>query len=262
MRAPGWVASGVVLAAFGATATAEPKPKPVDIKPYKDKAQVFQDAHGGTYVVAQGDETVVFYGTGKLLYQQRIQGRGSDGDAHTWSISLDTPRIADLRYGSIDRKPDGTYLKSCDGKDDAVLSELVGDKAKAVLEKSQFLTSAMLYVPVLAARDDAGIYYYVDRLAKEYGGKGYRVFIGKKGAMKLMPLTDVAVDSAGEVYATKTGDLRLVHGHDAIQPGAQWVKGGKAVPLIQLDVDVNSPLIFSEFGVYTFLGTICDNVSY
>lgn len=262
MRARGWVATAVALAASGATAVAEPKPKPVDIKPYKDKAQVFQDAHGGTYVVAQGDETVVFFGTGKILYQQRIETRSSNGEAHTWSISLDTPRIAEVRYGSIDRKADGTYQKLCDGKDDAVLTELTGEKAKAVLEKSQFLTTAMLYVPVLAARDDAGVYYYVDRLAKEYGGKGYRVFIGKKGAMKLMPLTDVATDTAGEVYATKTGDLRLVHGTGAVQPAAQWIKGGKPTSLIQLDVYANSPLIFSDFGIYTFLGTICDNVSY
>ena len=251
-----------MLAALGGAALAEPKPKPVDIKAYKDKAQVFQDAHGGTYVVAHDDPMVVFYGTGKILYQQRLAGSGSDGSTGTWSVTVVTPRLSDLHNGSIDRKPDGTYQKWCDGKDDAVLAELTGDKAKAVLEKSQFLTSAMLYVPVLAARDDTGVYYYVDRLAKEYGGKGYRVFIGKKGAMKLMPLTDVAVDSAGEVYATKTGDLRLVHGSDRTQPVAQWIKSGKPMLLTQLDLDVNSALIFSDFGVYSFLGTICDNVSY
>ena len=36
------------------------------------------------------------------------------------------------------------------------------------------------------------------------------MFVGKKGAMKQLPLTDVASDTAGEVFATKTGDLRLV----------------------------------------------------
>lgn len=251
-----------MLAALGGAALAEPKPKPVDIKPYKDKAQVFQDAHGGIYVVAHDQPMVVFYGTGKILYEQRIAGSGSDGSNGTWSVSVVTPRLTELHNGSIDRKSDGTYQKSCDGKDDAVLAELTGDKAKAVLEKSQFLTSAMLYVPVVAARDDTGVYYYVDRLAMQYGGKGYRVFIGKKGAMKLTPLTDVAVDSAGEVYATKTGDLRLVHGNDKVQAGLQWIKGGKSMALIQLDLDVNSALIFSDFGVYSFLGTICDNVSY
>ena len=36
-------------------------------------------------------------------------------------------------------------------------------------------------------------------LAKAYGGEGYRVFSGKKGAMKQLPLTDVAHDTGGDV---------------------------------------------------------------
>ena len=33
-------------------------------------------------------------------------------------------------------RKDGTYFKACDGDDDAELTELTGDKAKAVLDKS------------------------------------------------------------------------------------------------------------------------------
>ena len=267
MRARSWGLAGVVVVAAGlgagSSALAEPKPTSVDVKPLKDKAQVFQDAKGGTYVVvAAGDEPAMFYGaTGKILYEQVVTGRSRNGDE--WSINVKTPRLAETRRGSIDRKADGTFQKWCDGKDDLGLSELTGEKARAVLDKYQFMTPALVYAPAVLARDDSGVYYYVDKLLKQYGSKGYRVWIGKKGAMKLTPLTDVAIDPAGEVYATKSGDLRLVHNRgDSPTGGAQWTKGGKVMPLMQLDLDVNSPLIYSELGVYTFLGTICDNVSY
>ncbi len=261
MRARGWVAATLVTV-FGALAGATPKPMAVDIKPFRDKLQVFQDAKGGIYVVAIEGERQMFYGTGKTLYQQRLTGFSADGEQHTWSLSAEAPRLADMHHGSVDRKADGTYQKECDGKDDLVLSEVTGDKAKAILDKSQFLTPAALYVPIVLARDDSGVYYYVDRLAKIYGGKGYRVFVGRKGGMKEMPLTDVADDSAGQVFATKSGDLRLVTTAGELQPNAQWIKGEKHEHLISLDRDVNSPLIYSELGIYTFLGTLCDNVSY
>jgi hypothetical protein len=113
----------------------------------------------------------------------------------------------------------------------------------------------------MLARDDRGTYYYVDRLKKALGGKSFRVFVGKKGAMKQVPLTDVATDSAGEVFATKTGDLRLDHNvNNNSDQKAGWIRGEKRTELITLDVDVNSPLIYSDLGIYPFLGTICDNV--
>jgi hypothetical protein len=119
---------------------------------------------------------------------------------------------------------------------------------------------AIVHVPHLLARDDSGVYYYVDRIAKVYGGKGYRVFVGKKGAMKQMPLTDVASDSAGEVFSTKSGDLRLVRHNEGNKDTMTWVKGEKRLDLVFLDPDVNSVVIYKDLGIYTFLGTLCDNV--
>ena len=91
-----------------------------------------------------------------------------------------------------------------------MLTEISGDKAKAVLDKSQFLSPGLVRRPHLLARDDMGIYYYVDKLSERHGGKAFRVFVGKRGAMKQVPLVDIAMDSAGQVFSTKTGDLRLV----------------------------------------------------
>jgi len=262
MHARGWV-TGVLVAivsSISAGATAEPTPRPIDVKALNAKATVLQDAQGGTYVVFRGgDERKLFYGpTAKSLYEQIIIGSGSSGDA--FEFSTWAPRLSEVRYGSFAYKEDKTYAKSCGGKDDAVLTELTGDKARAILERAAFLTSAIVHVPHLLARDDSGVYYYVDRIAKIYGGKGYRVYVGKKGAMKQMPLTDVASDSAGEVFSTKSGDLRLVRQSEGTKDTMTWVKGEKRLELVYLDTDVNSAVIFRDLGVYTFLGTLCDNV--
>jgi len=245
-----------------AVAAADPKPSAVDIKPFRAELLVFKDANGGTYVVRNADsESRLFYGTGKQLYQQIIVGRSRNGDA--WSINTWAPRIPQMRPAYFERKQDGTFQKSCDGKDDFVLTQLTGDKAKAVLDNSEFMTEALVRRPHLLARDDSGVYYYVDRLAQAYGGKGFRVFVGKKGAMKQLALTDVASDSVGEVFSTKTGDLRLTTQHseaDNAPHKAMWIRGDKRVELLSLDLEVNSPVIFTDLGIYKFIGTLCENV--
>lgn len=268
MRARGWVVAGIlaispVLAAD--PGDGDPKPVAVDIKAMKDRLQVFQDKAGGTYVVYynpdSSEDARVWYGAGKQLYEQRVIGRSRNGDA--WSVDTWAPRVAQMRPGSVMRKDDGSFMKWCDGKDDAVLSKLTGDKAKAIVDKYQFMSRALVRIPVLLARDDSGIYYYVDRLDAAHGGKGYRVFVGKKGGMKLQQLTDVASDAAGQVFSTKTGDLRLVtamNTDNSAQQSAKWIRGEKKTELVQLDLDVNSPVIFSDLGIYKFTGTLCDNI--
>ena len=93
-----------------------------------------------------------------------------------------------------------------------------------------------------------------------FGGNGYRVFIGKKGAMKAKPLTDIASDTAGDIFATKTGDLRIVHETSEGKSTVQWVKGEKRSALVTLDLDANSQLIFKDLGVYGFTGSICESM--
>ena len=263
MHAQGWLPSilfGVVLATASAAA-ADPTPTPVDIKDLKAKAVVLTDAQGGVYVVFRTDDPKVFYGpNAKQLFEQRIIGSSSDGEGG-WEFSSWAPRVANGSHlGSLDHKKDGTTKKSCGDKDEQTLTELTGDRAKAIVDKAAFVTTGIVRVPHLLARDDSGVYYYVDRIAKIYGGKGYRVFVGKKGAMKQMPLTDVASDSAGDVFSTKSGDLRLVRNSESNKETTTWVKGEKRTELVFLDTDVNSVVIFKDLGIYTSLGTFCDNI--
>lgn len=264
MRARTWLVAAVVLAA--GTAAAEPKPKPVDIKPIRDQLVVLQDPDGGVYVALPGKDGRAFYGVprkGKQLnlYEQVVYGRSSDGTTGGWDLSVWAPRVPNFQPGSIGRKADGSYVRWCGGDRNTTLTELTGDKAKAIIDKSAFKTTALIRRPYLLARDDAGVYYYVDVIRNEYGGKGYRVFVGKKGAMKQRPLTDIATDSAGDIFGTRTGDLRIVRDvSDSAKPTVTWVKGGKRVSLVSLDPEVNRVLIFKELRVYGFVGTICEHL--
>jgi hypothetical protein len=265
MRARGCsIAVGLAAAVLSlSSAAADPKPKPVDIKPIRDQLVVLTDGEGGTYVVQPGSDGRAFYGTGgktKNLYEQIIFGRSSDGTTGAWDIAVWAPRVPNVQPGSIGKKADGTYFRYCGSDNQVALTEVAGDKAKAVLDKASFFTSALIRRPYLLARDDGGVYYYVDVIRKDYGGKGFRVFVGKKGAMKQKPLTDIASDTAGDVFATKTGDLRMVKDNDNNGSTITWVKGEKRITLRALDTEANSALIFKDLGVYGFTGTICDNI--
>ena len=245
---------GVLVAT--ATATADPKPLPVDIKAIRDQLLVFQDVKGGTYVVLHGPDSRVFYGTGTTLYEQIEPRWSANGDA--WRIYAWSPRLPEMHSASVARLDDGTFKRECDGLDDMVLTQLTGDKAAKVLAKDAFVTAGAVHWAHLLARDDMGIYYYVDRLTKTHGGKGFRVFVGKKGAMQQVPLDEVASDSGGDVFSTKRGELRLVTSEG--KQTASWIKGEKATQLVMLDLDVNSALIYRDLGIYTFLGTLCENI--
>ncbi len=253
-----------MLLASGIAVAGEPKPTAVDIKAFRDKLLVLEDVQGGTYVVLPGSDSRMWYGTGKTLYEQIVVTRSANGQTGSWDVGVWAPRVPRTQPGSIQRNDDGAFFRWCGGESKLPLKQITADRAKTILDKSTFLTSALVRRPHLLARDDNGTYYYVDVVRQEYGGSGYRVFVGKKGAMKQLPLTDVATDDAGEVFATKTGNVRVVHdenvGDSDTKSVATFIKGDKRTQLVVLDVNRNSPLIFKDLGIYSFLGTICDDL--
>ncbi len=252
----------VLVIAWAGIARAEPTPQKIDIKPFRDELLVLNDSSGNLYVVrppkfGSKDPAFVWFGQhGKPLYGQRVVARTNNNAA--WEVSIWAPRITGIRPGTFQRKADGSFEKTCGDQPTVALTQLTGDKAKTVLDKHVLMTEFLQRRAHMLARDDSGTYYYVDRLMGSLGGKSFRVYVGKKGAMKLLPLSDVASDTAGEVFSMKTGDLRLDRRAD-VQKMA-WIRGEKRTELITLDVDANSAVIFSDLGIYPFLGTICDNM--
>ena len=259
--------AAILLLAFvsGSAFADDPKPKVLDVKAIRDKLSVFEDPHGGIYVVYAGSETSearLFYGpTNKTVYEQRIVAKGSNGETGGWSFGVWTPRMSGIDPAVVQRRDDGTFERWCGSDTKTPLKVIPADRAKPMLEKMQFNSTGIVRIAHLFARDDAGVYYYVDKLSKEYGGQGFRVFSGKKGAMKQLPLIDVASDTDGEVYSTKSGDMRfVVNATDHSKDVAYWIKGEKKHELVLLDLDMNSRVIYGELGLYPFLGTPCDEL--
>jgi hypothetical protein len=154
----------LALTVSPALAGPDPKPEPVDIKAYRDKIVVLQDASGGTYVVytERDKDAHVFYGTGKTLYEQFVGGRGFNDDV--WNVDLWAPRVPGVQNASIIYRQDHTFGLFCGNRDETGLTQLTGDKAKAALAKTSFMSIAMVRRAHLLARDDAGVYYYIDML--------------------------------------------------------------------------------------------------
>ncbi len=236
------------------------KAKPIDIKDAIDKLDVFRDDTGMYYVVPRigsmdndGINDWIFFGDGKTMYQQRVFGFGSEATRYDWTVWA--PRVRGLVGGRVGETANSLEVQcsSHNGKRNTV--QLKADEAKMMLKGAKFYPPLWQRQSRTLARDDDANYYFVDQLSEDAGGNGYRVFAGPKGAMKELPLVNLADDSAGAIFATKGGDLKLIKGKD----DAVWIKGDKRIPLTVLDPSDNRYLIYRELGIYGSLGTVCDD---
>ncbi len=257
--------STLVSLLLASTALAGPdQAKTVDITANLDKLDVWCDDLGTYYVVPlwtgvaiKDLDKWVFVGDAKTMYQQRVIGYGSDQHGYEWTLW--SPRVrAQQANALIDSTKQNHLQLECGEKDKRQLTELKRDEALAFLKKAVFRPVLWQRHAELLARDDDGTYFYVDALDEEYGGNGLRVYAGLKGAMKPLPMTNTVKDSAGAVYATKTGSIKVVTKNT--DSTAYWIKGGKKVELTLLPVLENKYLIYRELGIYGALGVPCDDV--
>ena len=252
------IAAAVLLVA--PSVGAKPKPKEAD-----DSAPVTDDIKKGLIVLSDGqgiviavdkawtDDHWIFFGDGKTMYQQRVFGGSSDGSAGTWDYNFWSPRAGN--GASLDYH-DKKYTLDC-GATKVELKKVPDADAKKMIDAAVWKKPFWHYQAQFLARDDAGTYYYVDRLRDEFGGKGHRIFAGQKGAMKELPMTNIVSDSKGEIYSTKGGELRFITATDA----ATWIKGGTKTELTIVPPEDNVKMIYGDLGVYEgTLGTPCDDM--
>jgi hypothetical protein len=294
MRALGWsvavllIVGGSGVAAPDAAPPAKPAPakpapapeapappaKPtdtIDISAYRSELIVLTDDDGTVFVVrprVSGSDTgPVFVGDGKVFYEQSIIGASADGSSGTWSYATWAPRVPGNTTAQIWADANKKYSITCGQEKSTELRLLAAKEAARILTSAEFRPRLFQRRPHLLARDDDGTYYYVDIDRDERGNRasaserryqhGHRVFVGKKGAMKELPMKNVVADSEGEIYQTKRGELRIVT--EDSKTGT-WVRGRKKTPLKILDRDENRYLIFRELGVYGFIGTACEEL--
>jgi hypothetical protein len=231
--------------------------KPFVVGDHADQLAVYRDELGSFYVVpvATAPKDIaewVFFGDAKKLYQQRIKSSytSSNGgfDWYVWA-----PRAKGLPFGLLERMGDKLSL-TCHAKDAHELVQLGADEAKAFLARATLLPPLWRHQAHLLARDDDGVYYYVDSSIDD-AYTDLRVFIGLKGAMKELALTNVVHDSAGELYVSKSGTLKVLAGNR----NAVWTKDGKKSELTVVDLQRDQYLVYRELGIYGQLGAVCED---
>jgi len=226
-----------------------------DIAKIKADLVILTDDDGDLYAMTGtwSDDSAVFYGDGKTMYQLRVFGGGADGTTGAIDFSFWSPRAKG--NASIFRDGKGAYKLQC-GDDTYDLKKAPDAQAKKLLDTAAFKKPFWHRQAQALARDDAGNYYYVDRLRDEWGGKSHRIFAGPKGGMKELPMTNVVSDSVGEIYATKRGELRFVTSSSE----ATWIKGSNKAKLTIIPIEDNVAMIYGDLGVYDgSLGTPCDD---
>ncbi len=232
--------------------------KPVDISKIEGTPLVLVNPNQEVVVAfPDNKESNMFFGTEGGMYEQLVYSRSRDGA--NWSFTSSAPRIPNGRGGSIARQSATEFQRYCGDDKVDMFTPMAATDSAVFLAKAKFFTSPLYRVAKVLGRDASGTYYYVDALRREFGGAGYRVFVGRKGSMKQRPLLDVASDTAGMVFSTKSGEIRLVTSTVASETkGITWYAKGKATELIMLDSYMESHLIFRDLGIYGFLGTLCD----
>ncbi len=232
--------------------------KVIDITTVKGDLTALRDPQSNTIVLVYRDgfdEQRIFVGNGNQFFEQIVIG--FVGNPPNLTITIVAPR-ARPRPRTIFEISDGKYTFTCDEKDVVSLVNLTPSEVAKVLANATFRTSALVRSTAVLARDAAGIYYFVDRLLVEFGGSGFRVFVGKRGKLKQLPLVDVADDEAGMVFETKTGEIRLTVDKNKAR-NVTWNVRGKAKELTWLDPESASYLIKRELGIYAGFGTLCDD---
>lgn len=174
------------------------------------------------------------------------------------ALRLFDPRQAnELARADWDRSMNKCVIQC--GERTLQLEPMEASAASALLLSAKFVASPNTRVPHALLRDPKGNYYYVDRGRAQGEEKNFRLFVGPRGALKLQKMTNVVSDSAGEIFTTKSGDLRLLVDREKT---SEWVERGRKTALRQVPLDENLHLIYAELGVYTGqrLGTPCDDL--
>lgn len=228
----------------------------VDISSVKAALQVLSDGHGHYVVVKPfGPHDHTYYGDGKTFYALRV-GSSSASGTESFSFVFWEPRVQERYQASVQFRENAYEVQCAERK--TTLTALSPEESSAMISAASFYLARWKYEAYALARDTKGTYFYVDHQREPQGNRVFRVFRGMRGNMKQMKLTNVVSDSEGEIFATKTGDLRLI----LDKKETSWVRGKANTKLVSLDLFPNVTLIYTDLGPYVGqrLGTPCDDL--
>jgi hypothetical protein len=230
----------------------------VDIADLRDKMVVLHDGRGHYLAATKfGDIYRTFYGDGKVFYQLRVRGGGSNegedtGDRSFWAANT-AAFWATLSFAG------NAWKVQCDARE-TPLVVLGEEETRGILDRATFKKPYWKRQAHALGRDHDGYYFYVDRLRPDDewnqvdAPQGYRLFIGRKGRLTWQRLRDSDSDSKGFTLYTRRGALAI----DLEAKTAVWKRGRRKSPLTFLPVEDNVLLIYRDFSLYGKLGTPCD----
>lgn len=233
------------------------------------REQMFVCTDGKSHYVALAPDKQVtvrlYYGDGKRFFPVPSESQGMlSGD---WFFEPRRPsktnnpsfRGLDLRLYSrveADQKKRTCAVVCGDQRTDLQVMDAAA--ARTLLQGARFEENPRAWKPYALARDNTGVYYYVDRGYREKDRGRFRLFVGPKGALRPLKMTNIVSDSEGDIFATKTGSLRLV-----LESGKSfWMANNKEQVLRRVPIEENLPMIYNDLGVYVSerLGTPCDDM--
>jgi hypothetical protein len=245
----------VQLAHAGKSPAPEETGTPIDVTGHRDKLIVLSDGkqHFMALVPFGDMSSPTYYGDGKTFWAQRVFGFSSSG-TESFNRTFWDPRNS--RTSWIGFK-DGKYTVSCEDRK-SELTPVSDAERDTILAGARFFPARWKHRAYALARDNEGKYYYVDRAREPEQSRSFRLFVGTRGNVKLQKMINVVSDSEGDIFATKSGSLRLILN----KKETTWVQGKKKTPLVSLPVEDNHVLIFTDLGAYTGqrLGTPCDDL--
>lgn len=261
------VAAALLLGSGDAGADRKAKTSDPDVTEIKDKLTILHDGSGHYVALVEfGESDHVYYswdskkGKAKTFYQQRVYSAGHDTGKGTMSRSFWSPFVDGNPTVRLDKNQ--SWAMEC-GDSSTPLHKVPDAERKKILGKAKFKAPYWKRQAYALVRDEMGVYYYVDRLRDEHGGKGFRLFKGRKGKLKKQTMVDIVHDSEGDIFSTKDGALRMILSENK----STWIernhktKKETRTDLTVVPVRRNALLIYTELGVYNErFGTPCDDM--
>jgi hypothetical protein len=226
---------------------------PLSPPPSVEGLKIASDENGHFIAFSKKSEAGrFFWGDGTTFWKVPI--RGTSGNASYVEYHFWDPRLGSS--GGAFQLRDGKASLTCGPDHRGVLLKILpGAEAKETLAKARLLESRWRRRALALARDDAGTYYFVDRVDEPRGDPDFHLYVGTKGKMQPLALTDRIGDEKAEIFVSAQG--RLKHAADGT---AEWVAGTARTPLVWLEITHEAQLIYTTLGIYSGqqLGTPCD----
>ncbi len=243
-------------------APAQPLPppwadEPAELSPEsRAKLQLATDEKGHYFAFRPyREETLLFAGDGKTFYLQRVFGGGASGTSE-FDYTYWEPRAKARWQASFGMKNRQVYVQC--GENPTPLKLVPAAAAKKLLAKAKLFKPRWRRMGFAIARDDAGTYYFVDRLREPDDTRDFRLYVGTRGKVRAIEIQDALLDDAGQVFITAAGRLKFSRG--GATTTVEWLQGDKRAALSGIDLESQARFIYTELGAYAGekLGTACD----